>query len=486
MQNPERWLGDVLSAAITSANGLLEDPLLRKSVNRVIRALTEGNSIPRILILDTAVINAWTLPGNTILITRGLASWAETDDILAGIIAHELGHVERHHAWRQLSQSVLLKVIIDRIRTNDRTLKVVLNGITVLTALSWSRSHELEADRFATERLVKSGFSPDVWWRFLDERAQVGPVAELMSTHPSDATRVRNLKSDLQNRVQSLYSSDVVIGLRQARLGFKSGGSKLRKPRGMNTWDKQRQYHNQLQKTFSPQSILAPLQRLIIWNVPANDPAILIVAGHVFALQEQLADILATLSNAITVINSSNASRAEALLDRAIACASRAQTAIGLVLADVHTRLAEPPARALAAKGTRFAVREGLLLKAQNELDTAFGAIARLDILVDAIRMSHATERIHDVLSYNNARDVCGTLLKRDGIEMQISPDALQTTLELLRRLLVVENPSNRTGFVYIDTLEVAVDAAVEQGSAWSIARYLDALAAELEGIEQL
>lgn len=485
MQNPERWLGDILSGAVTAANGMLDDPLIRKSVNRITRALTLGKSTPRILILDTAVINAWTLPGNTVLITRGLATWAETDDILAGIIAHELGHVERHHAWRQLSQSILLKVIIDRIRTNDRTLRLVLSGISILTALSWSRSHELEADRFATERLAKSGFSPDAWWRFLDERAQAGPVAELLSTHPSDATRVRNLKSDLQNRVQGLFPLEAVIGLRKARLGFTSGGAKLRKRRTSHVWERQGQYRQQLQKMFSPQGFLAPLQRLIIWNVPASDPAILIVAGHVFALQEQLSDILATLSNAISVIDATSASRAEPLLDRCIACASRAQTAIGLVLADVHTRLAEPPARALAAKGTRFAVREGLLLKAQRELDTAFGALARLDVLVDTIRISHAAERIKMVLAYNNARDACVTLLKLDDIELPVFADAMPMTLELIRRLLEYENPGNRTGFAYIDTIEIAVDAAVEQGCAWSVARYLDALAAELEGIEQ-
>ncbi|MFM7188063.1 MAG: M48 family metallopeptidase [Armatimonadota bacterium] len=485
MQNPERWLGDILSAAVTSANGLLDDPLLRKSVVRITRALTQGKSSPRILILDTAVVNAWTLPGNTILITRGLATWAETDDILAGIIAHELGHVERHHAWRQLSQSILLKVIFDRIPTNDRKLRLVLNGISILTALSWSRSHEVEADRFASERLAISGFSPDAWWRFLDERAQASPIAELLSTHPSDATRVRNLKADLQDRVQRLISTDKVSSLRTARLGFKSGEARLRKQRTVSLWDKRGQYRQKLLKTFSPQSILAPLQRLIIWNVPASDPAILIVAGHVFALQEQLSDILATLSNAISVIDNNSAPRAEPLIDRTIACASRAQTAIGLVLADVHTRLAEPPARALAAKGTRFAVREGLLLKAHTELDIAFGAIIRLDVLVDSLRMSRASERIKDVLSYNNARDACGTLIRLDGIELRISPDASQTTLELVRQLLMLENPTNRTGFTYIDTIEVAVDAAIEQGCAWSISRYLDALAAELEGIEQ-
>ena len=86
MQNPERWLGDILSAAVTSANGMLDDPLMRKSVDRISRALNLGKSTPRILIRDTAVYNAWTLPGNTFLITRGLATWAEKDDPLAGII----------------------------------------------------------------------------------------------------------------------------------------------------------------------------------------------------------------------------------------------------------------------------------------------------------------------------------------------------------------------------------------------------------------
>ena len=485
MQNPERWLGDILSSAITAANGILVDPLMQKSIARITKNLSFGKASPRILMLDTAVINAWTLPGNTILITRGLAIWAETDDILAGIIAHELGHVERHHAWRQLSQSVLLKVIVDRIPTKDRSLRLILNGITILTALSWSRSHELEADRFATERLAKAGFSHDAWWRFLDDRAESSAIAELLSTHPADAIRVRKLKSDYSERVQMLFSADKVALLRSERLGFRSSGARPRHRATSKPWDASVIYRQRLHKTFSPQALLAPLQRLIIWNVPVNDIAILVVAGHVFALQEQLGDILATLSNSISIVDADNAPRATPLLDRAIASASRAQTAIGLVLADVHTRLAEPPARALAAKGTRFAVREGLLLKAQQELDTAFGAIGRLDVLVDTIRLFRATARIQQVLSYNDARNACVALLKLDDIDIRVPEDAMLATMEILRRMLTLENPRHRTGFAYVDTIEVAVDAAIEQGCAWSVARYLDALAAELEGIER-
>jgi predicted Zn-dependent protease len=485
MRNPERWLGDLLSSAVTAANGILDDSLLSKTVSRITKTLSLGKASPRILILDTAVINAWTLPGNTILITRGLATWAETDDILAGIISHELGHVERHHAWRQLSQSILLKVIVDRIPTKDRSLRMILNGISVITALSWSRGHELEADRFATERLAKAGFSHDAWWRFLDERAQASAIAELFSTHPSDAVRVRNLKSDYSARVLPSYPPDKIARLRSERLGFRSAGATLRTRETGKTWDASGHYRDQLRKTFSPQTLLAPLQRLIIWNVPVNDPSILVIAGHVFALQEQLNDILATLNNAIAIIDSENGPRAAPMFDRAIASANRAQTAIGLVLADVHTRLAEPHARALAAKGTRFAVREGLLLKAQKELDTAFGAVGRLDVLTDTIRLSRATARINRVLAYNDARNACVGLLNMDDIDIQIPVDSQAGTLEILRRLLTLENPASRAGFAYVDTIEVAVDAAIEKGCAWSMARYLDALAAELEGIER-
>lgn len=485
MQNPERWLGDILSGAVTAANGMLDDALMRRTVDRIAKSLTIQNEAPRILLLDTAVINAWTLPGNTILITRGLVAWAETDDILAGIIAHEIGHVERHHAWRQLSQSVLLKVIVDRIKVGNRTLRMILSGMTILTALSWSRTHELEADRFATERLAKSGYSPDAWWRFLDERYQASPVGELLSTHPSDAIRVRNLKSDFQERVLRLYPSEVSVQLRKARLGFDSRGAVPRSKDHSQPWDQAKAYRQRLQKMFAPQSLIAPLQRLILWNVPASDPAILIVAGHVFALQEQLSDVLATLSNAVSIIDASHGTRAAPLLDRGIACAARAQTAIGLVLTDVHTRLAEPPGRALAAKGTRFAVREGLLLKAQKELDAAFGAVTRLDSLVDTIRMFRATERINQLLAYNDARDACCARLHSDGIDIGFPDDALQATIVLLRRLMTMENPTNRIGYAYIDTIEIAVDVAIEQGCAWSLARYLDALAADLEGIER-
>ena len=130
-------------------------------------------------------------------------------------------------------------------------------------------------------------------------------------------------------------------------------------------------------------------------------------------------------------------------------------------------------------------MREGLLLKAQQELDTAFGAIGRLDFLVDTIRLFRSTARIQQVLSYNDARNACVALLKLDDIDITVPEDPMQATMVILRRMLTIENPRHQTGFAYVDTIEVAVDAAIEQGCAWSVARYLDALAAELEGIER-
>lgn len=486
MQNLERWLGDILSSAVTTANGILDDPLVKKTLVRISNSLFTTSSAPRILVLETAVINAWTLPGNTVLITRGLIVWAETDDILAGVIAHELGHVERHHAWRQLSQSILLKVVLDRIPTKSRSLRMLLNGITILLSLSWSRSHELEADRFATERLLMSGFSHDAWWRFLDESAGSSVIAELVSTHPSDSTRIRNLKANFNSKLQSQFPPERVASLRRGRLGIPSLGANTRGKTNSDKWEAAGQYRQRLRKSFAPQSLIAPLQRLILWNVPVNDIAILVVAGHVFALQEQLADILATLSVAVGTLDANTGARATPLLDRAIANANQAQTAIGLVLADIHTRLDEPHGRALAAKGTRFAVREGLLLKAQQELDTALGAVSRLDYIVDGVRLSNAASRLNAVLAYNIARESCVILLRRDGIPMVAIADATDMTVDVLRRLITIENPKSRTGFSYIDTTEVAIEAALEQGCAWSVARYVDALAAELEGVEVL
>ena len=113
------------------------------------------------------------------------------------------------------------------------------------------------------------------------------------------------------------------------------------------------------------------------------------------------------------------------------------------------------------------------------------GAIARLDNLVDALRLSNAASRLNAVLAYNNAQEACVVLLRRDDISVEASSDSVGMTKSILQRLFAVENPNSQTGFSYIDTVEIAVDTAFEQGFAWSVARYLDALSAELEGIER-
>ncbi len=90
--------------------GIYDDPELAEYVDRIGQRLVQHSSMPNapftFTLLDSPDINAFALPGGFIYINRGLLAYLETEAELAGVIAHEIGHItERHHSRRSSSQT---------------------------------------------------------------------------------------------------------------------------------------------------------------------------------------------------------------------------------------------------------------------------------------------------------------------------------------------------------------------------------------------
>lgn len=102
--------------------------------------------------------NAFALPGGVMVVTDGLVTLAKNDTEVVAVLAHELGHVQQRHAFRQSIQGVLSGLIIAAI-TGD--VSSVASGLpAVLMQIQYSREHELEADRFALAALQKACLPP--------------------------------------------------------------------------------------------------------------------------------------------------------------------------------------------------------------------------------------------------------------------------------------------------------------------------------------
>ncbi|NBB48687.1 M48 family metalloprotease [Rhizobium sp. CRIBSB] len=138
--------------------------------------------------------NAFALPDGTLVITDELIELAEGDmDMIVGVLAHEIGHVEREHSLRQLYRAAgvagLIMLIAGDVGAAGED--ILTNGAALMT-LSHSRDAENEADRISVELMARAGRDPRAIGRFfarLEEKLGLDGESSFLSTHPGTAER---------------------------------------------------------------------------------------------------------------------------------------------------------------------------------------------------------------------------------------------------------------------------------------------------------
>jgi Zn-dependent protease with chaperone function len=204
---PEEWvqgLGahtlEALDRTAFSASEL--DPALRHRLAARLRALeAPGEDLPSHAIHFRASplgANAFALPGGEIVVTDELVLFAQSDDEVVGVLAHELGHLRERHALRGLFQASVVGMLVAVWVGDLGTLASALPAF-VLEA-RYSRDFEREADDYAAWLLVANGIGTRPLAELLArlEASRGGPqaqsgVAAYLSSHPATEERVRAL-----------------------------------------------------------------------------------------------------------------------------------------------------------------------------------------------------------------------------------------------------------------------------------------------------
>jgi Zn-dependent protease with chaperone function len=140
--------------------------------------------------------NAFALPDGTVVITDELVKFADGDaELLLGILAHEIGHVELEHSLRQLYRSVgaagLVMLIGGDIGSGTEDILVQGGG---LLALSYSRAQETDADKHSVRLMLKAGYDPEAIGRFftlLESKLHDDSGTSILATHPGTPERRR-------------------------------------------------------------------------------------------------------------------------------------------------------------------------------------------------------------------------------------------------------------------------------------------------------
>ncbi len=178
------------------------------SIGGLLAATSEQPDLPyRFTILDSDIVNAFALPGGYVYVSRGLVNLARDEAELAGVLAHEIGHITARHSAERYGNTLLanLAVVGAAILTGDGSVGQLGGQAAQLALASYSRSQESEADMLGIRYLSRAGYDPEAMSSFLSQmEAQARLSAQIagkpgqadsfniLQTHPRTADRVRD------------------------------------------------------------------------------------------------------------------------------------------------------------------------------------------------------------------------------------------------------------------------------------------------------
>lgn len=154
------------------------------------------------LLADPNTINAFALPGGQIFITYALFSKLNTEDQLAGILGHEIGHVVARHSADRLAQQGLTQGILSGVAVGvDPNTAQGAAAIASLINMKYGRGDELQSDDLGVKFMIETGYDPEKMievMQILKEAAGPNRVPEFQSTHPDPANRIEKIKEAIQ------------------------------------------------------------------------------------------------------------------------------------------------------------------------------------------------------------------------------------------------------------------------------------------------
>lgn len=155
-----------------------------------------------VVLFDSEQVNAFALPGGKIGVYTGLLKVATNQDQLATVIGHEVAHVLANHGNERMSHGQLAdiglkisSIAIEGSDYHDSAMGALGLGVQYGIMLPYGRSQESEADIIGVELMAKAGFDPNQsmqLWKNMAKQSKSQPP-ELLSTHPSNSTRIEDL-----------------------------------------------------------------------------------------------------------------------------------------------------------------------------------------------------------------------------------------------------------------------------------------------------
>jgi beta-barrel assembly-enhancing protease len=222
-------IGRQYSAQINQQLPIVTDPQLNNYINLV------GNTIARqgtrglqyqFYIVNINQVNAFAVPGGFIYVNRGLVERAENLSELAGVLAHEVAHVEARHSAEMIERAQRANVglnvayiLLGRPPSGLEQAAIEIGGTAWMA--SHSRAAEMEADALGVRYMVGAGLEPRGLVTFFnklleDQQRQPGRVEQWFATHPLTTDRVAETQA-LIDQVPLAQRQNLTVNTEQFR-----------------------------------------------------------------------------------------------------------------------------------------------------------------------------------------------------------------------------------------------------------------------------
>lgn len=231
----EYYIGRAVGANITEKyKPYTSNTVLTAYLNQICRSITVNSPRPdlykgyHVMMLDSEEINAFATSGGHIFITKGLLRSATSEDALAGIIAHEIAHIQLQHSLKAIKNSRITNAIMV---TGTSAVSVAAQGtslgeltdifgesvnevVTTMVTNGYSQDQEYEADNLALALMAAAGYEPSSlieMLRVLKDNQAKSPGG-FGKTHPSPDNRIKNAEKSINK-----YKVTDTRGYRQDR-----------------------------------------------------------------------------------------------------------------------------------------------------------------------------------------------------------------------------------------------------------------------------
>lgn len=224
----EDLVGRLSSEEMAQTTGRVKSPLLERWVTDLGARLTTQTTRPhlqyRFAILDTYEENAFALPGGYVWVTRGLLHHVNSDEELAGVLAHELAHSTDRDFARYLRLQLIYLGVQAILKRDDKESWVgVAQVLQVLDTLRHSRRYEGQADRHGLELAFRAGFDPTGLVDFLGTiNDDPSRLERLLASHPPGPERVRAARERVTELRRGDYHAVLAIAREAAEAGHLS------------------------------------------------------------------------------------------------------------------------------------------------------------------------------------------------------------------------------------------------------------------------